>query len=544
MRGGDTRDFGSAANEVDAVQALLDTVVPDRSQRIRIEGEVARGGMASILAAIDGALQRRVAIKVLRPGNEHSMLAVRSFIREAQITGQLDHPNIVPVHELGVNGDGRLFFMMKLVEGRTFAALIDALRATHDRFGSDGLPVATAVEHDDLLRLLDVFAKVLDAVAFAHSRGVIHLDLKPENVMVGDYGQVYLMDWGIAKVLPPPAGLNPYELSRRVKDTLPLSAARETVIMGTPAYMSPEQARGEHRSIDERTDVFALGAMLFEILTGHPPYRGTSAVEVLMQAEEGGASLPDDLPVPRELRRILAKAMAVEPRDRYLKVEELQRDVQRFRRGGGDFPRQKYAPGDWIIREDEVGDAAYIILTGSCEVFKSIDGRWESLRKLHAGEVFGETAILASTPRTASVVALTEVTCVVVTREVLESEVDAMKPWMGAFIRALAQRFSEGEEKRRMVAMGVGIERSAHDIANSAMMILGSWGKWDRDLGSTMGLGRLVGAVKSSLGSSQDQIIAGLAQYERFFVLDDEHDTVSLRDARGLRKALGEHLRF
>src|SRR5690606_20867033 len=137
--------------------------------------------------------------------------------------GQLDHPNIVPVHELNIDEHGRVYFVMKMVEGRTLHDLIDAVRATHDRVDERGLKLATALAHGDLLRLLDVFFKVLDAVAFAHSRGVVHCDLKPENVMVGDYGQVYLMDWGVAKVLPPRPGGNPLARSSRVSNVLSLA---------------------------------------------------------------------------------------------------------------------------------------------------------------------------------------------------------------------------------------------------------------------------------------------------------------------------------
>ncbi|HLT37793.1 MAG TPA: serine/threonine-protein kinase, partial [Enhygromyxa sp.] len=320
MAGADQDGFSGDTREVDA---LIAKVIPDPRNRLERQSEIARGGMASIHVAVDRALERRVALKLIHGEHQASMLAVRSFIREAQITGQLDHPNIVPVHELGVDEHGQLFFTMKLVEGRTLYDLIEALRSTHERVDARGMKIATAVEHEDLLRLLDVFFKVLDAVAFAHSRGVAHCDLKPDNVMVGDYGQVYLMDWGIAKILPPPPGAPAPGRRRRISDTLPLTIHNQPVIIGTPAYMSPEQARGDHRSIDARSDIFALGAMLFEILTGHPPYQGRSAVDVLMQAEDAAATLPEHLPIARELRRIVATAMARDPADRYQRVEAM-----------------------------------------------------------------------------------------------------------------------------------------------------------------------------------------------------------------------------
>jgi CRP-like cAMP-binding protein len=531
-----------APREGETVEELVSAVLPEPGQRLLLEGEIARGGMASIEIALDRALQRRVALKLMHLEHQHSALAVRSFLREAQITGQLDHPNIVPVHELGLQGDARLYFTMKLVDGRTLHEQLDLIRANQDRVDARGFKVATALDHEDLLRQLEVFSKVLDAVAFAHARGVVHCDLKPDNVMVGDFGQVYLMDWGIARVLPARPGDPPDSHHRRVRDILPLAIPNSNVVMGTPAYMSPEQARGAHSLIDARSDVFSLGAMLFEILTGHPPYQGRNALQLLLQAEDCQAKLPEHLLVPRELRRIVGRAMEADPAARYQRVEEMEVDLRRFMRGGGNFPRQTFAPGEWIIREQEVGDTAYILVAGQCEVVKQIDGRWESIRKLGPGDVFGEMAILAATTRTASVVALTDVTTMVVTRDVLEREVDAMKPWMGAFIKAIALRFRESEDRRR-VGSALIVDRDPAGIANQALMLLKTWGRWDRDVGWTMNLRRMCGAVKASFGFGPDEVIAAV-QRHRQFVVDVGNDTISLRDDKALMAELERSVRF
>jgi CRP-like cAMP-binding protein/tRNA A-37 threonylcarbamoyl transferase component Bud32 len=562
------KDKASAAKKAETVEELVAAVLPEHGARLAMAGRIASGGMASIHLAIDRGLERRVAVKLMHPDHQHSMLAARSFIREAQITGQLDHPNIVPVHEMGADENGALFFTMKLVEGRNLHDLLEAVRATHDRVDKRGLKTATALEHDDLLRLLDVYFKVLDAVAFAHSRGVIHCDLKPENVMVGDYGQVYLMDWGIARVLPPMPGGNPFARDNRVRNILELETGDTNVIMGTPAYMSPEQARGEQRNIDQRSDIFALGAMLFEILTGHPPYQGRSAVDVLLQAEDAAATLPEHLPIARELRRIVGVAMAATPAERYQRVEDMQADLRAFMRGGANFPRRTYQANEWIIRENELGDAAYILIAGRCEVLKLVDGQYESLRTLGPGDVFGETAILASTRRTAGVVARTEVLAVIVTAEVLEREVDAMKPWMGAFIRALATRFSEVTERRatesasQMVRAQLESPRTgrthrqlaavkpaqgslsdAAQVANQAMMLLKSWGKWDRDIGHAMSLRQACATLATICGLNQDEVLATLGSFKQFLI-EPKHDSISLRDDRSLVEELRRVLKI
>jgi serine/threonine protein kinase len=558
----------SGASKAETIDELIAAMLPEHRERLAMHGRIASGGMASIHLAIDRGLERRVAVKLMHPDHQHSMLAVRSFIREAQITGQLDHPNIVPVHELGADDDGRLFLTMKLVEGRTLHDLLEAVRSTHDRTDKRGFKIATPVEYEDLLRLLDVYFKVLDAVAFAHNRGVIHCDLKPENVMVGDFGQVYLMDWGIAHVLPPKPGGNPLARDNRVRNILDLDSGDANVIMGTPAYMSPEQARGEQRNIDERSDIFALGAMLFEILTGHPPYQGRSAVDVLLQAEDAAAELPAHLPIARELRRIVGVAMAREPVDRYQRVENLQADMLGFMRGGANFPHRAYRPNEWIIRENEIGDAAYILLSGRCEVLKLVDGVEQSLRTLGPGDVFGETAILASTLRTASVVARSDVLAVIVTAEVLEREVDAMKPWMGAFIRALATRFSEvterrasesqatmaraqlesprtGRTHRQLPAMkpGQGSLSDPSQVANQAMMLLKSWGKWDRDIGHAMSLRQACATLATICGLSQDEVLTTLGAFKQFLI-EPKHDSISLHDDRSLVEELRRVLKF
>jgi eukaryotic-like serine/threonine-protein kinase len=561
---------GQPGLTAETIEQLIAEVLPEHGSRLAMQGQLASGGMASIHIAVDRGLERRVAVKLMHPDYQNSMLAVRSFVREAQITGQLDHPNIVPVHELGADEQGRLFFTMKLVEGRTLHDLIEAVRSTHDRINPEGFKVATAVEYEDLLRLLDVYFKVLDAVAFAHSRGVIHCDIKPDNVMVGDYGQVYLMDWGIARIMPAKPGSNPPARDNLVRNILELGAGDNNVIMGTPAYLSPEQARGDQRNIDERSDIFALGGMLFEILTGHPPYQGRSAVDVLMQAEDANAELPAHLQIARELRRIVSVAMAREPADRHQSVEDLQADMRGFMRGGANFPRRTYQPNDWIIRENEVGDAAYILLTGRCEVLKLVDGENESLRTLGPGDVFGETAILASTRRTASVVARTDVVAVIVTAEVLEREVDAMKPWMGAFIRVLATRFSEVTERRsvdgtsqshmsRAQIDGPRIGRTHREltgvkpaqgslddpsqVANQAMMLLKSWGKWDRDVGHTMSLRQACATVANICGLSQDEVLTALGSFKQFLI-EPTHNSISIRDDRSLVEDLRRVLKF
>ena len=212
--------------------------------------------------------------------------------------------------------------------------------------------------------------------------------------------------------------------------------------------MAPEQARGD--AIDERVDIFAVGALLYFALSLRPPFQAASAIDSLALAVRGCPTPLQEVAsgsVPPELCRIVNKAMAPDPAQRYSSVAELRADLTRFMRGGEGFPQRRVAAGEHILREGEPGDAAYVLLSGRALVYKTLRGKRKILREVAPGEVFGEMAILTPSARTASVEAIEECLLTVVSRDIFEREVDAMKPWMGAFARTLAARFRELEEK-------------------------------------------------------------------------------------------------
>jgi eukaryotic-like serine/threonine-protein kinase len=270
-----------------------EVVTPSRAGRYHVLDEVARGGMGAVLRAYDPELDRTLAVKIMLRHEPPGSYAENRFLEEARITGQLQHPGIPPVHERGRLDDGRLFFAMRLIDGRTLKELL----------GEREEPGA------DLPRLLGVFEQVCQTMAYAHSRGVMHRDLKPANIMVGAFGEVQVMDWGLAKSVSltptvehapdaePPAHssrarddvVQPFDLfaTDGTHETGPPAKTTAGAVLGTPAYMAPEQARGEVEHLDERVDVFGLGALLCEILTGQPPYVGQSVSEVIACAREG-----------------------------------------------------------------------------------------------------------------------------------------------------------------------------------------------------------------------------------------------------------------
>ena len=328
---------GVATAGVKSIQELLERRSKN-GERYVIAQEIARGGMGAILRAVDCDVRREVAIKYML--DQTDTRKKLRFIEEAQITGQLEHPNIVPIHELGIDARKRLFFSMKMVRGRSLAQVLDELRKN---------PKQAEKEYSQA-RLLNVFVSICNAVAYAHSRGVIHRDLKPANIMLGDFGEVYVMDWGLARVLNGPA--RPQVPDTRVASPRPSKVetsrepeadlTQEGAILGTPSYMPPEQAAGHIDAIDQRSDLYSLGAILYEMLTLLSPVnKEGSYIEVMIRVVAGEIAPPEQRSpqraregkIPRELSAVAMKALARQPKDRYQSVEALRRDIERFQEG-------------------------------------------------------------------------------------------------------------------------------------------------------------------------------------------------------------------
>lgn len=297
--------------------------VPEPAARDRYEvlGEIGKGGMGEVRRVHDRDLKRTMAMKIIRREMLQNPEAVARFVEEAQATAQLDHPGIVPVHELGKLADGRLYFTMKEVQGDTFGTVIKALHHVSDASGWG------VIEGWTFRRAVDAFHAACEAVAYAHSRGVIHRDIKPANIMVGSFGEVQVMDWGLAKVgagRPDPFS----ELGVVVTDR---SADREQAtlvgtVAGTPWYMAPEQARGQVHRLGPPADVYALGAVLYTLLCGRPPYEGKDGAQVLQQVTTSfytPLSQRETPPLPPGLVEICEQAMRRDDQERYPTAKEL-----------------------------------------------------------------------------------------------------------------------------------------------------------------------------------------------------------------------------
>ncbi len=423
----------------------------------QLRQEVGRGGGGAVYRARDPRIGRDVAVKVLNSDISEDADALGSFWEEARIAGQLDHPNVVPVYELSDAAEtDNPYLVMKLVRGDSLAEMIEEQRTRQRSHQSNT---------DDLLSFVEVLLKLCDALSFAHSRGVVHCDLKPENIMVGEHGEVYLMDWGVAMVMRRPLPDAPASSRRSLRargsgessarvdgeessELVHLTHVSRGGFRGTPAHMAPEQLLAREDEIDQRTDVFGLGGVLFTILTGEPPNveDGLLARAINMEPlsmEDRDTIWPE---LPPGLVGIATKALSARRDDRYGSIGEMRRALEQFLRGGGWFASRHYSAGEFVVREGEQGNEAFIIESGQCDVFKTLAGEQCVVRRLSAGEVFGETAVLTGASRTASVVAVGDVTLKVITAESLNRELDR-NPWLALFVRSLASLFREADSR-------------------------------------------------------------------------------------------------
>lgn len=319
-----TLDASDVASDGDSgVQPAQSTgLVGTRFSRLEKLGQ---GGQGEVWLALDPLLDRHVAIKVIRPSLRSSRTARAKFRRESEVTGKLEHPGIVPIYEAWCEdaiGDceSTPFYVMRVYHGRT---LHDAIKAFHANKWSEA----------DLRKLLLRFIDVCNAVSYAHSRGVIHRDLKPQNVMLGDFGETLVVDWGLARIVGRDEIHAVDDGSPVTLDVTPaVSETADGSILGTPQYMSPEQARGEIETLGPRSDVYSLGAILFRILTGRPTVTGTSVYDVLDDVKEGRIERPRivNASVPKSLSAICRKALALKPGDRYPSAAALAEDVSRW----------------------------------------------------------------------------------------------------------------------------------------------------------------------------------------------------------------------
>ena len=405
------------------------------SDRYSQSATVGQGGMGIIRSVSDKNLKRTLAMKILSTKFVGDENIINAFIEEARITAQLQHPNIIPVHDIGQNSeDNSYFYTMKLVDGESLQDIIDKLTEGDIEYK----------KKYNIFTLLNIFRKVCDAVAYAHSKGVIHRDIKPGNVMVGYFGEVLLLDWGLAKYSGKEEETEKVSIKEQLSETnidIPLMTM-DGIIKGSLAYLSPEQASGEIKLIDNQTDVFLLGATLYHMLTLKAPYTSKNIVEIIYKAENGQFTHPNETEhgsrIPEAIVNLILKAMSLDKDTRFQNVEEMITKLTDYIEARNVSDYRVYNKGDLLISVNELGEDTFIIISGKVEISRIIDGKSTVVEILEPGAVFGELAPLTHSLRSATATAVGKVEVMVISKQLMFDELRKLPPWLEKIVFNLA----------------------------------------------------------------------------------------------------------
>ncbi|MEZ6018033.1 MAG: cyclic nucleotide-binding domain-containing protein [Planctomycetota bacterium] len=409
----------------------MDTSAPDDARYLLLD-RLGRGSWGDVHRALDRRLIRLVALKELQGAVALTSPWTRLALeREVRILSYLDHPGIPSLYD--EVGDGRPTpgFTMRLVRGRT---LQEHVAFDEGRLSCAPLSVFESVR---------ILKRLAETLAHAHDRGILHLDLKPANVMVGPYGEVLLLDWGNASLFDPA----PYRAAlgehAHERDLAVLMREPEHRLSGTVLFMSPEQIGGERAALRPTSDVFAAGALFYLLLIGRPPFVGCSLPETLLAIQQ--QELPDldrlRRGIPPRLAQIVARMLAKDPAERYPSFHDVRRDLEDYLSAGQGLELISLVEGEVLFREGEAGDVAYSVVSGRVRVERQSPEGPRHLGDVGPGEIVGELAILTSLPRSATVSALAPTELRVLPRARVDDEIQKLEPWMGAMVTTLARRF-------------------------------------------------------------------------------------------------------
>ncbi|HEY3488282.1 MAG TPA: protein kinase [Gammaproteobacteria bacterium] len=407
---------------------------PDRYSRLR---ELGAGSIGKVHAVFDTFLQRVVAHKVMKQEHLANNNILQTFGNEIKLMGRLSHPGILPVYDAMLGDNGEPAYIMRYAEGEDLAALLQMPKGKLD---SVALPLEQAVR---------ILLKLCETLAYAHDHGVLHLDLKPENIMLGRYGEVLIMDWGAARVYDTVK----YEASikQHTGDSVHIEHQHENrnLLIGTPAYMSPEQLKSPRDQLTPASDIFSIGTLFYQMITGVHPFK-ERVFEKLSDKIARYTPPPAhevNADIPHNISRICEGMLQKKPEERYASFREIIKDIDDYQRSGAGSPTRNYAAGEIIFKEGDPSDFVCIVVSGSVEISVRNNGKTKAIARLGANEPFGELAALTGNPRTATATAVEASVIRMISKQDIAVEIENLSPWVGSMVKALSKRFIDNSER-------------------------------------------------------------------------------------------------
>ena len=397
-------------------EQVLDSLRP--KERYKILGHIGKGRNSDVFSCFDTCLNRIIAVKQLCKECLDDETMVRAFLNEIKLISYFDHPGITSIYDAFVNKDGIPCYTMKLVKGNNLRWDLESSTRAH---------------------LFEIFMKLCETLSYVHDKGVVHLDLNPENIMLGQYGEVIITDWGNSRLYDESA----YRQHLKLVLDAPPPPSDEPGISSTSKYLSPEQLSGEREQLAPSSDIFSMGIILYEMMTGKTPFNAPDKESLHDQIKNEPIVPIHEIchEIPRMLSDICAKLLEIDPYLRYHSFHEVLIDLDKYQNSGMTFSLRTYSPGEIICREGEKGDFAFTILSGSVEISKIVEGQKKILAIIGKNEIVGELAIFSNEIRTATVTALETTVIRVMDRESVEQELQKLSPWIQKMITGLSKRF-------------------------------------------------------------------------------------------------------
>ncbi|TNE44332.1 MAG: cyclic nucleotide-binding domain-containing protein [Deltaproteobacteria bacterium] len=396
--------------------------------RYRVLEQIGQGGFGEVMSCFDRFAHRLVARKSLKDKHRDNTAQLRALINESRLVSYLEHPGIVPLYDVLVDSEGKFAYTMKHIEGEPLSEWLKQHALRRQPF-----PTSWCMR---------IFTKLSETLSYAHDRGVLHLDIKPANVMLGTYGEVLILDWGSARLYQPERYENHLRTISQRDEIQPIVNLDDRLV-GTPPYLSPEQVQGFKDKLTPATDVFCAGVLLYQMLSGASPYSTRSVQEFVDEVLH-----KDPVPiherradVPVRLSRIGMKMLARDPKERYSNFREVLQELQDFNSQGSGFEVRTYDAGEIIFHEGEEGDHAFQIIDGQVEIITTVEGETKVLAQQGRGDIIGELAVFTKRPRTATVRALTPTTVQLLTADNINKELEKLHPWVGDMIFKLSKKF-------------------------------------------------------------------------------------------------------